>query len=177
MEDHSNQKVYKADEPKGYSVAAQTNVQLGKWGEIDPEDHFDRVKEMVSENSNEKEYLEGHPPSIHYKVIGGYDKIAAAQLKQGQEERKWGEIAFEDSPAGVHHAMHRDTDIKSYQNDEPHGLPGKLSNLMTGKWGEIAEEDTTDYLKDIISSNSHEGDYIEDGPKGYNAIPYDKIVR
>ena len=170
---HSNEAAYRADAPKGYE-AAFSAVQLRKWGEVDPEDTFDAVKEIISAHSNEKEYLDDGP-KIHREVIQ-YDPVVAAQKKSVKEEKKWGEVAFEDSPAGVHHAMARDTDEKSYQNDEKTGgVPFKI-NVMLGKdrWGEIAEEDKPKALQDMVDANSNEGDYVGDTPAGYATFQYAK---
>lgn len=55
------------------------------------------------------------------------------------------------------------------------GAPDNRMNVQLGRWAKVPEEDTVDGLKAMISENSHEGDYISAGPKGYNAIPYDPI--
>jgi hypothetical protein len=137
MHQHSNQKEYRSDAPKGFESAYS---QLSKWGEVDPEDHFDNIKAMVSSNSNEGEYLEAGPKG--YNVIP-YDPVVRAQIASLKKKK--------------------------------HGVPKNSANLQLNKWGVIDEEDTVDHLKGIISGNSHEGDYVNAGPKGYNAYPYDPI--
>jgi hypothetical protein len=137
MHQHSNQKEYRSDAPKGFESAYS---QLSKWGEVDPEDHFDNIKAMVSSNSNEGEYLEAGPKG--YNAIP-YDPVVRAQIASLKKKK--------------------------------HGVPKNSANLQLNKWGVIDEEDTVDHLKGIISGNSHEGDYVNAGPKGYNAYPYDPI--
>ena len=46
----------------------------------------------------------------------------------------------------------------------------------TGKWGVVDEEDTPDYLKDVIMDHSNEEEYVTAAPKGYAAVPYDAIT-
>jgi len=91
--------------------------------------------------------------------------------------KKWGQISADEFEEIDHMAQHSDED--QWKSDAPKGYhaPFEQKNLQLGKWGEVAEEDSVDHLKEIIMDHSDEKEYLEDGPsRAYQAVPYDVVT-
>jgi len=155
-----------------------------KWGEPDYEDTVDGFKDMLGENSNEDEYLDDGPGKAYQAIP--YD-ITTALLKI--EERKWGEVAEEDTPGYLKNMIAGNSNSDEYKHDEPKGYqtlahPVEKSNLQVSpteavpgrsKWGVVEYEDTFDWVKDMISDHSNEEDYVGAAPKTVG-VTFDPIA-
>ena len=107
----------------------------------------------------------------------------AGVLEHGVVRSTWGpnDAEYDERDDMVEHS-----NVEDWRAEVPHGYeaPYEESKLqiedqgpqsIAQKWGVVDYEDTFDHIKDIISAHSREKDYIDDAPKGYNAIPYDPV--
>lgn len=217
MHTHSNEDQYKADSPAGYVVeplaaagggAAATFVQIGSrsraWPGIRPigrstvgaagsrEDDVDNFKVMVSENSNDSEWVSDAP--LAYKNHMGFE-AAVVQLKDEDDI---------DSMRNARQMMaqrNENTDVSAYVADAPKDYPAVASaswehsddvdreDVQLGSAGFFTthgsgsyvgpdptltgpEQDEVDYIKESWGAHTHEEDYVADAPRT-EAITFD----
>ena len=90
------------------------------------------------------------------------DDDLGIRMRLHKNINKWGEIAYEDTGAGVADKMAESSNEREYRGDSP----GKAYEaIMIRDWKPVPKyEDTFDYLKEKISETSNEEDYLGAGP-------------
>ena len=112
---------------------------------------------------------------------------ALHNMKLSQSEQgKWGEMDPEDTIEAFHHRYYKHTNVDEYVKDGPGDAYKAVTNEnvqlsssgKTNKWGVWDEEDTQDWLEDMIASHSDEQDYLDDDPGlAYRMEPYNPVTQ